>query len=221
MLITIKSDQMCYSTSEEFSKWKLSDDLSLWLDQTISLHLLTKRDEWMIRFLVNIVCIMYALLDILPCFFVKGYSKSLSGPKRNKKWKKKWFDFEIKDKTWRDKQKNGTEGTGLKKQRQSGVWLELYNQFCWSSGLVCCLVCWSQAGHLHSRRAHKSCHMAERTDSASILAPTKPCSMWPTLLAQHKRMLKVSLFKRGHPHTGAERKRGHFPSYNIVKMFCF
>lgn len=51
------------------------------------------------------------------------------------------------------------------------AWLEMNNRFCWPSAFVrFVLVCWSQAGHLHSRLAHKSCLMAEWTDSASILA---------------------------------------------------
>lgn len=61
-----------------------------------------------------------------------------------------------------------------KKAKESEVWLEMYYHFCSSLGWVRCLVCWSQAGHLHWRLAHKSCLMAERTDTASILAPTKP-----------------------------------------------
>lgn len=47
-------------------------------------------------------------------------------------------------------------------------------------GLQVWSVVWS-AGHRQDiytlRLAHKSCHMAERTDTASILAPAKPCSV--------------------------------------------
>lgn len=66
------------------------------------------------------------------------------------------------------------ETSKKKKAKESEVWLEMFYHFGSSLGWVRCLVCWSQAGHLHWRLAHKSCLMAERTDTASILASTKP-----------------------------------------------
>lgn len=80
-----------------------------------------------------------------------------------------------------------------KKAKESGVRLEMYYHFCSSLGWVCCLVCWSQAGHLHWRLAHKSCLMAERTDTASILALTKPPRfMWAISMIHNTNRAKFS-----------------------------
>lgn len=67
---------------------------------------------------------------------------------------------------------NTKKGRNKKKRRLNGWRCIITSAAFW--GWVRCLVCWSQAGHLHWCVAHKSCLMAERTDTASILAPTNP-----------------------------------------------
>lgn len=87
----------------------------------------------------------------------------------------------VKDKTEKDKQT--WEQRGRMEEECSMVGKHCIICFV---GLQVWSVVWS-AGHRQDIYtlclAHKSCHMAERTDTASILAPTKLYSMWPTLLS--------------------------------------
>lgn len=69
------------------------------------------------------------------------------------------------------------------------------DHFCWPSGFVrFVLVRRSQAGHLHSRLAHKSCPTAERMDTASVFAPAKALfHTVPSILAQQRNYVSSPL----------------------------